>query len=444
MAPDDNMLRSEKKKPKLTPRTPAQNVTRTYGPTIESPEGQTPFLQSNPQMTRTVSGTQDPLAVKEQLRVLQKQRMRAINAALTTNDPAARAAAISQRDSLESDIRPLGQAMPRTFLTPEGVERSALDMRQKLTAARASAPQPVAPNMSGTDAAYAAGARGAPQGVLRPMADPRDEIRRQQIIRLKGMEPTLGGTMDNPELTTPAQQELMRRKASVEPQAPQRPVEEVFPGVGASDRAAIDQRFREQQNRNEYWQPKATEVSNRLSSEQDAARRIRANQVKMAEESSRADTAEQTRRAEGTDTSGIADQIARIQAETALANAKRGAGRATPLDTAGSGESAVGKFGEAVSGQVGPMNYISRLLAPLQNLTLGGLLYGTGTAADDQKIRIAFTDIQNAVPSMDINQRQAASQELRKRRDSIVGKVGAEQYLNQIEELLSKIEPGAQ
>jgi hypothetical protein len=90
------------------------------------------------------------------------------------------------------------------------------------------------------------------------------------------------------------------------------------------------------------------------------------------------------------------------------------------------------------------MNYISRLLAPLQNLTLGGLLYGTGTAADDQKIRIAFTDIQNAVPSMDINQRQAASQELRKIRDSIVGKVGAEQYLNQIEELLSKIEPGAQ
>ena len=117
--PDDNLVQAERARRR---RPVLQTPGGAGSPAFEAP-GLVPTTAPSAAvagpMTRTVPGAfPDSTQAREQLKLLQKQRMRDINTALTTNDPAERATAIGARDSAEGDIRAIGAGLPRSYVTP--------------------------------------------------------------------------------------------------------------------------------------------------------------------------------------------------------------------------------------------------------------------------------------------------------------------------------------
>lgn len=253
-------------------------------------------------------------------KTLLRQRQQIIQRALNSNDQNERQGLIGQRRQLESDIRPLDAATPKSFVTPEGAkagqDRLRLQAQTEIARRQAAgpAPEPAEP-LYKTPEAFRMG----------PNADPRDAMRAKAMYRLAGESPTLEtDPLTGPRVTTPNAQEatrsrdaMARKKMELDRMKP--------PEFAPIDPTAMDARFEQAQGAYEKARPEADAVVARNKAETAHRQAMALKQQELETAAASADVAQQQARGAGTDAAGIEQKIRQAELQTRLQQSQRGA-----------------------------------------------------------------------------------------------------------------------
>ncbi len=437
-------------RPMIEPPDQAWPIIDENAPLMSGgPRGNATIAEQNPMMSThspaTVTSASIPqgaseLDVRRSLRDKTMMRNRVINQALTTTDPGVREQLIAQRQAIENEIRPLGAALPQKMATPEGTQAGREHLRQELLRARESSGAPVPDSM---DPALTAGMGVAAgnRAMTTPMANPQDELRRQQMLRLAARDTQVAGSGTDQYLTTPEMIERRRRKdaAAMASRGPEKPVNEIFPDVTPEEANQIRNRTEGVVAQRARDASGAGDVLARDATARMNARKLREGEQTLAAERQAADIAQERARGAGTDTASV-----RAKADLARAEGDLRTAQAEGQNSADEAErSSTSRPNMVVKDSIGRLE---AMIPSIVEPGIGRIGYG-GPEQRDAVVATTLGDIQKALPALTPAQKAEYANRVRPmlyqlmQDSSIFGRGDyREKYVNQLRELLTALE----